>query len=378
MQRRRLLALAGAAVGGLSGCLAAAPAEREHEAESQASEAEPQSSETVSGVELPVSGATLDRRLPRDAIAAIDDPAFAADWSGLDPEGVEDPSLPGGAAVVGIERDGEARAYPMRILDRHEIVNDSLGNPIAVTYCPRCGSSVVFDRRVDGETTVFGVSGLLWREHLVMYDDSTESRWSQLLATAIQGPKTGTRLDILPSSLTTWGEWQRSHPETSVLLPPPQSGTVTDSGGYGTYFEQRYPYQAEDQLVGFDSDDGELRQWTLVVGIEHDGIARAYPFFEVAERGVVNDSVGSLPVVVSVAPGGTLVAYDRRVGGRRREFAADGERYLQAGGSRFERTTGRAVDGPHEGTRLARANKRPQMFWRGWSNTVQQTDVYGQ
>lgn len=382
MRRRRLLAVAGLSVGGVAGCLSTNSGDTGDDSEGDDSEPTPspdrvQTDATVGGVELPVSGARLERRLPRDAIAAIVDPVFAKDWSGLDPEGVDNPTLSSGTAVIGVERAGETRAYPMRILDRHEIVDDAFDIPVAVTYCPLCGSSVVLDRRVDGEGTVFGVSGLLWRDHLVMYDDATESRWSQLFATAIQGPKTGTRIERLSSTLTTWGEWQQIHPESTVLLPPPRSETI-DGTDWGTsYFEARYAYDEENQLLGYDNPaDADLRPWTLVVGIQTDEEVRAYPFFEVAESGVVNDSVGAVPVVVGVAPGGTLVAYDRRVGGETLHFESGDDRHLLAGGSRFERTTGRAVDGPFEGVRLDRANERPPMFWRGWSNIFSETDVY--
>jgi hypothetical protein len=384
MRRRRLLAVAGLSVGGIAGCLSDNSSDNGENGDEESNADEPtrspdrvQTDATVGGAELPISGARLERRLPRDAIAAIVNPVFARDWSGLDPDGVEDPTLSPGTAVVGVERAGETRAYPMRILNRHEIVNDAFDVPVAVTYCPLCGSSVVLDRRVDGEGTVFGVSGLLWRDHLVMYDEATESRWSQLFATAIQGPKTGTRLDRVSATLTTWGEWQQVHPETTVLLPPPRSKTINGTDGGASYFEARYTYDEEDQLIGYDSQGGaDLKPWTLVVGIQTDGEVRAYPFFEVAESGVVNDSIGELPVVVGVAPGGTLVAYDRRVAGEPLRFESGDDRHLIAGGSRFERTTGLAVDGPFEGTHLDRANERPPMFWRGWSNIFSETDVY--
>jgi hypothetical protein len=374
MRRRRLLAVAGLSVGGLAGCLSG---ESDGDSEPTSSPDDRQQNATVGGVELPVSGAALDWRLPQDAIPAIVDPVFADDWAGLDPEGVDDPTLSAGAAVVGVERAGSARAYPMRILDRHEIVNDAFDIPVAVTYCPLCGSSVVLDRRVDGEGTVFGVTGLLWRDHLVMYDEATESRWSQLFATAIQGPKTGTRLERLPSTLTTWGEWQQIHPQSTVLLPPPRSEAIDGTDLGTTYFRARYGYDEERQLVGLDNPaDEDLQPWTLVVGVETDDEVRAYPFFDVATDGVINDSVGPVPVVVGVAPGGSLVAYDRRVGGEALQFESGDERHLVAEGSRFERTTGRAIDGPLEGLTLDRANERPPMFWRGWSNIFPETDVY--
>jgi hypothetical protein len=332
---------------------------------------------TVGDVELPVPGDELRRPLPRDGIPAIVDPVFAEDWSGLDPEGVDDPTLPSESPILGIERSGEARAYPLRILDWHEIVNDEFGGPIAVTYCVICGSGVVVERTVNGEETIFGVSGMLWRDDLVMYDETTESLWSQLLATAIRGPRVGEQLDLLPVTLTDWGSWQDTHPETTVLLPPPESEPIAQSSRPFNYFDSKYSYEREDQLIGRDSRDGGLSGKTMVIGVEADGEANAYPFHIVDNEGVINDSVGSLPVVVSIAADDTLTAYDRRVDGETLVFESGGQETLRGGGSRWLRRTGKAIDGPYRGQRLDRANEYPPMFWTGWSNFNPDTDVYG-
>ncbi|PSQ17291.1 hypothetical protein BRD00_08090 [Halobacteriales archaeon QS_8_69_26] len=187
-------------------------------------------------------------------IYAVVDPAFEGDWSGLAIPDRYD-ALTDDVGVVGLERDGRARAYPLPVLWHHEIVNDDFGGPTMVTYCPLCRSGVVADRRVAGRTRDFLVSGLLWtpprlqtriREddgtvfgadrsgeaevrnqgNLVTYDRDTRSYWSQLLAEAICGPLQGAELRIRPSTVATWGEWRADHPDTEVLLPPPHSGTV--------------------------------------------------------------------------------------------------------------------------------------------------------
>jgi hypothetical protein len=312
--------------------------------------------------------------LPQDGIPAITDPAFADDWSDADA------TLEDDERVVGVARGGEARAYPLGILDWHEVVNDSFGGPLLVTFCPLCGSGVTAVRRVDGEETRFGVSGKLWRNDLVMYDAKTGSLWSQILATAIRGEETGTTLDLVPSTLTTWGAWREAHPGTSVLLPPPASGTV--QGDVSRNYEtDPYAGYEDDRRIGISTeefDDDRLHPKAQVVGVASDGVARAYPFQRVSEGGgVVNDRVGDLPVVVSVDAADGLVAYDRRVDGETLSFRADGERHLAAGGWRWERTTGRAVDGPHEGTTLTRANGRSQMFWFAWLDFHPDTEVYG-
>lgn len=186
-----------------------------------------------------------------DGIRAIEGPAFGSPGEYPDdPDGYL--TLTDDRTVIGLEAEGTARAYPLDILNVHEIVNDALGGPMIVTYCPICRSGMVADRRVDGETATFDVSGLLWKApgiqaaaseqddrvfsdreegvgnngNLVMYDDVTGSYWSQLLAQAICGPMAETRLQIRPASTTTWGEWHEEHSDTEVLLPPPASTTV--------------------------------------------------------------------------------------------------------------------------------------------------------
>lgn len=187
-------------------------------------------------------------------IPAVVDPTVGEDWSDVsvgDAYGSLTPETP----VIGIERGGEARAYPVPILTHHEVVNGDFGGPLLVTYCPLCSSGMVAERRVQGTVTKFHVSGLLWKAprvqadaaeargdvfgvngvnesatlrnngNLVMYDDHTRSYWSQIVAQAICGPATGESLTQVPARTATWRVWRESHPETTVLLPPPHSGT---------------------------------------------------------------------------------------------------------------------------------------------------------
>jgi hypothetical protein len=199
---------------------------------------------------------------PDSGIDAIIDPAFAEDWSSDDvdstyrydarSEGLRDEQT-----VIGLTTGEGARAYPLTVLNVHEVVNDAFGGPVLVTFCPLCRSGMVADRRLDGDASLFGVSGLLWRPeriqteaskernrtfgasatggretavsnngNLVIYDAATRSYWSQILARGICGPRAGTELEIVPSSVAGWGEWREKHPETEVLLPPPHSKTI--------------------------------------------------------------------------------------------------------------------------------------------------------
>ena len=151
---------------------------------------------------------------PRDGIPALSDPAFipAARESRL---GDREP-------VITLRFEGErARAYPVRYLIWHEIVNDSLGGvPVAVTYCPLCNTGIVFDRRTGRGVLSFGVSGKLRRSNLIMYDRETESWWQQATGEAIVGALTGMRLKPLPSWTESWAAFRARDPDGLVMAQP--------------------------------------------------------------------------------------------------------------------------------------------------------------
>ncbi len=170
---------------------------------------------------------------PKDGIPSIDEPAFVAVSEADDLADTE--------PVVGLVVNGEARAYPLRILTWHEIVNDTVGGvPVTVTYCPLCNSSIVFDRRLDGQVLDFGTTGKLRNSDLVMYDRQTESWWQQFLGEAIVGEMTGKRLTMLPSRLESFANFRARAPEGRVLVPNNRF-----MRSYG-----RNPY------VGYDDPDG--------------------------------------------------------------------------------------------------------------------------
>jgi hypothetical protein len=335
--------------------------------------------------DLPVSESALVDGTPRDAIPAITDPTFAADWSSVVLEartefGVRTitPRLAGFDRVIGVERDGVDRAYPLRVLDWHEAVNDAFGGPLVVTYCPLCGSAVVADRTVAGATRTFGVSGKLWRDNLVLYDAGTESLWAQVAATAIRGPLTGTELRLRPASLTTWDDWRTAHPDTDVLLPPPYSGTVKGRGPAAVRDYTAFPYagyEATDRIgiSGRTPADG-LDPKVQVLGLAHGSDAVAFPRPAVVEAGVVTDRVGGRAVVITVADG-ALVAYDARVAGRARRFRPASADTMDAAGSRWDQATGAALDGPHAGTVLNRI-PAPTLFWFSWQDAHPGTRRY--
>jgi len=151
---------------------------------------------------------------PKDGIPAIDDPAFldVADEARI---GAREP-------VITLEIEGEVpRAYPIRYLTWHEIVNDEVGGiPVAVTFCPLCNSGMTFDRRVDGQVLSFGVSGKLRNSDMVMYDRETESWWQQAIGEGIVGEMTGVELVQLPTWMESWEEFSTRNPDGVVMDEP--------------------------------------------------------------------------------------------------------------------------------------------------------------
>jgi hypothetical protein len=190
--------------------------------------------------------------LPKDGLRALVDPPT---WTVAEVESFDRRHrakyLIAGDRVIGIEGGAVSRAYPLRVLVWHEIVNDTVaGRPIAVTYNPLCDSAVVFDRRIGGRTLSFGFSGLLYNSNLLMYEVRRpvggESLWSQLLLRAVTGPAAaaGDRLTPLHFTLTSWSKWRAAHPETQVLAPDPRLAGEYQSDPYANYFgsdELRFP-----------------------------------------------------------------------------------------------------------------------------------------
>jgi hypothetical protein len=172
---------------------------------------------------------------PKDGIPSIDDPKFiaASEAKGLGPK------IP----VISFSMNGEAKAYPLGILMNHEIVNDTVGGvAVAVTYCPLCNSSVVFDATVNGKVTEFGTTGKLRNSDLVMYDRNTESWWQQFLGEAIVGELTGTKLRIFPSRVESFEIFKKRFPDGKVLLPKFSFRGAGGANPYGGYDTRSRPY----------------------------------------------------------------------------------------------------------------------------------------
>lgn len=317
---------------------------------------------------------------PRDLIRPIDEPAFAAaastEWIGDNEPGVM------------LDIEGDARFYPLSVLTRHEIVNDSVGEtPVAVTYCPLCNTAVVFDRRLVGETLRLGVSGLLRKSDLVMWDNVTQTLWQQITGEGLVGENAGEQLTVIPAAIVRWADFLAEHPDGLAM---------TDNQGFGSGYG-RNPYEfysSRDRPLNFFTGDIDDRFPALdrVVGVTVGDTDKAYPFSLLFDVGVVNDEVDGTPVVVfwgaedtadaldssriAEARGiGTGIALDPVVDGTRLIFepAGDGFTDLETG-SQWS-ILGTAVSGELAGTELELIPHRNE-FWFAWQAFFPEAEVW--
>lgn len=208
---------------------------------------------------------------PKDGIPSIDKPTFIT---------ASEATMEKGGRVLGVVFNGVAKAYPISILNYHEIVNDRFGNaPVVITYCPLCASGLAFDAVVDERTLTFGVSGLLYNSDVLLYDRETESLWSQLKNESVSGEMKGRSLVKIATANTTWGKWKKNHPKT--LLLSEKTGFNRD------YSRNPYPGYAQSARIYFEvaEMDESYHPKEMVVGLEINGKHKAYPFSELSKSG---------------------------------------------------------------------------------------------
>ncbi|MBN2472653.1 MAG: DUF3179 domain-containing protein [Anaerolineae bacterium] len=316
--------------------------------------------------------------VPRDGIPPIDNPEFdsiedASSW--LEPQ----------SPVIAVEIEGEARAYPLAILTRHEIVNDNFGDtPVAITFCPLCNSAIVFDRRVDDHTLRFGVSGLLRNSDLIMWDDLTQSWWQQFTGEGIVGQYTGTQLTIYPSQVVGFSAFVEQYPAGTVLAP---AGRFYGSNPYVGYDSTAQPF-----LFQGTPDDRLFATERVLAGVI-SGTPVAYPFSQLERDGVINDTVSDLAVVAFWQPGATsaldqsdidssqdvgmAALFSRELDAQTLTFSVDEEGLIRDDqtGSVWN-VFGTAVGGPLAGSQLRQMLAAPH-FWFAWAAFFPETILYG-
>ncbi len=227
--------------------------------------------------------------------------------------------------VFGVEIEGRARAYPLRFLSWHELMNDEVGGrPITLSYCTLCGSGILYDaRRPEGGPYTFDTSGLLYRSNKLMIDRQGLTLWSNLTGAPVLGRGLGQPgLEMLPMTLTTWKAWLAAHPETEVLdlkalEKRPIDGIrfdYTPGAADRARAGVRFPVWRKSNLL----DEG-AEVYALIAG----GVPKAYPLETLLTSGAVNDRVGGVPLVLVPDPkGGAVRAFER--GDRVFDLEADG------------------------------------------------------
>jgi hypothetical protein len=260
----------------------------------------------------------------RDGIPSIDKPRFIlAANAGLKKDDI----------VLGLEYQGEVKAYPLAIMNWHEIVNDQFSRqPVVVTYCPLCGSGVAYTAWAKGLNLEFGVSGLLYNSDVLLYDRQTESLWSQLLSKSVSGPMAGTPLKMLPLIQISWQEWLDQHPDTLVLS--------RDTGFERDYSKDPYAGYEDSEGVWFPvkNKDPRYHPKERVLGVVFDGLAKAYPMAEITSvNSSFKDSFAGRELTINYNP-----------------------------------ETGSAFITQHDGEKVAAVNS----FWFAWYAFHPKTEVY--
>jgi thiol-disulfide isomerase/thioredoxin len=360
----------------------------------------------------------LDLGCPaRDCIPSIDQPEFetpteAQGW--LKPTDL----------VVSVTYNGATKAYPVKILNWHEIVNDDFnGEPLAITFCPLCNSALVFRRPiVDGKTLEFGVSGRLYKSDLVMYDRQTASFWSQIEGRAIIGPLAGQRLEYVPTEMMTWQKWQERYSIAWVLARPtvytavggqpspsppaplpsegeeregvrgravwrgqagkPQiidpSGAVPSHEFLRDYDFDPYSWYKSDNVNTFGTPfaDERLAAKTTIWGVELNGTAKAYLPEAVAQWGALNDELGGEPTLVLWDSEHEMMRFfSRRLAERALRFNYRDGQIIDTETQSLWDADGQAQSGPLAGAQLQKLPGIPA-FWFAWLAFHPHTELY--
>jgi hypothetical protein len=299
---------------------------------------------------------------PKDGIPSIDNPKFAPVS--------ESQFVPDTTFVIGLDINGEKRAYPLFIMVWHEIVNDSVGGvPVAVTYCPLCFTNQVFERVIDGKEVEFGTSGKLYNSNLVMYDRLTDSYWSQALGVAITGELTGYELKRIPFDVISWADWKTLYPETLVL--------TTETGHIRSYGVDPYGDYYTDPRILFpvEHEDDRMHPKELILGFHEDDAFKAYKQDDVESAIVINDIFNNKPMMLVSLFSGDSRAFDRTVNDKVLTFDFVDNVIIDLESKSKWNYDGVAISGSMEGIQLVRLPFNPG-FWFEWVAFHPDTEVY--
>lgn len=289
----------------------------------------------------------------KDGIPALTNPVFLAAG---DVDYLNDDDL-----VFGVAINGDARAYPLRILDWHEMFNDTVGGvPVSLAYCTLCGSGILFETTVDGfpQPLVFGSSGFLYRSNKLMYDTYTNSLWNQFTGKPVVGPLTGSGIELRarPVVITRWRDWLDDNPDTRVLdIDTGYSRDYSTGAAYSEYFA------SPDLMFPAIVDETRLEQKSYVFALRSSTIEKAWPLALFEGGAVINDTAGALSLVlIGDAASRTVRAY--RSDGI--EFARSGSGNTVVGDGEVWQVTEDALVAP-DGRTLSRLPGHVA-YWFAW------------
>lgn len=243
-----------------------------------------------------------------DKIPSLDQPKMIS--------AVEAEYLKSDDLVFGVAINGDVRAYPLRIMGWHEMLNDVIGGvPVTLAYCTLCSAGILFETKVTQQTApfIFGSTGLLYRSNKLMFDRKTNSVWNQFTGEPVIGPlaKSGLKLKIRPMITTTWAQWNREHPTSKVLSLDTGYFRNYDSG----YVYREYFASSELMFPAAAGNESYLKRKDYVYGIRQFGLAKAWPIEAFEARRIIHDQIGGTEIVlIGNAKTRTVRSYQRNPG----------------------------------------------------------------
>lgn len=302
----------------------------------------------------------------RDGIPALENPNKTTQGDFL-----RDPEF-----VIGYYDGEQAIAYPHQILDWHEIINDELnGFPYAITYCPLTGTGIGWDRAINGATTTFGVSGLLYNNNLIPFDRATNSNWSQMRNDCVNGKLQGDEISTFPVVEMRWQDWKAMYPNTQIV-----STNTGHDRQYGAYPYGDYKTNNKSLFFPLSPDDNRLARKERVHGIIIDGNVKVYRFstFNSSNTVIQDTFQGNDLIVVGNASSSLIVSfYAKLEDGSSPEFTAVNEGSVilaDTEGNQWD-VFGYATAGPRKGQRLI-STKSYMGYWFAWGTFYPQPDIY--
>ncbi|MCL5986727.1 MAG: DUF3179 domain-containing protein [Actinobacteria bacterium] len=316
----------------------------------------------------------------RDGIMPLDDPvsepvATANTWI-MDKE-----------PIITLVMGDIAKAYPLKIMIRHEVVNDMIkGTPVAVTFCPLTSSTAVFNREVNEQTLDFGTSGLVRNSNFLMWDRQTETLWQQLTGRAIVGDLSGAQLNRIPALVTSWKDFKESYPDGIVLSNNNSPSTDYNQTPYIAYDDKNsFPFLFHGSL------DDRFPAMERIVGIQSDGESIAFPFSILSKVGVINYTFAGKDITVLFSPStisvldsknigeskdvGTAAVFYRTVDEKTLNFKGSKEDIIDAETGSTWSMTGVATSGPLQGAQLQTV-EHSIYFWFAWAAFYPETLIY--